>query len=131
MITIKTEEQLACMRESGRMTGDLLKYIGKSIKVGMTTFELDKLAYEYIKSLGAEPSFLNYAGYPASTCISIDDTVVHGIPSKDAVIKEQLLKQQTLFLIHLQHHLLQKDMKQPQNQQQAILPKSFLLVHLE
>lgn len=88
MITVKSEEEIARMRESGKITGDLLKYIENSIRVGMTTKELDKLAYEYIKDCGATPSFLNYAGYPASTCISIDDTVVHGIPSDDIIIKE-------------------------------------------
>ena len=88
MITIKSEEEIACMRESGRLTGDLLKYLEQEIKAGMTTKALDKLAYEYIKSFGATPSFLGYAGYPASTCISIDETVVHGIPSDDIVIKE-------------------------------------------
>ena len=86
MITIKTDEEIACMRESGKLTGDLLKYLEKEIKVGMTTKALDKLAYEYIRSFGATPSFLNYGGYPASTCISIDDTVVHGIPSDDIII---------------------------------------------
>lgn len=88
MITIKSEEQIECMRESGRLTGDLLKYLDKEIKAGMTTKALDKLAYEYIMSFGATPSFLGYAGYPASTCISIDETVVHGIPSDDIIIKE-------------------------------------------
>ena len=88
MITIKSDAEIACMRESGRLTGDLLKYLEKEIKVGMTTKALDKLAYEYITSFGATPSFLGYAGYPASTCISIDETVVHGIPSDDIVIKE-------------------------------------------
>lgn len=88
MITIKSEEEIACMRESGRLTGDLLKYLEQEIKAGMTTKALDKLAYEYIKSFGATPSFLGYAGYPASTCISIDETVVHGIPSDDIIIKE-------------------------------------------
>lgn len=88
MITIKSDAEIACMRESGRLTGDLLKYLEKEIKPGMTTKALDKLAYEYITSFGATPSFLGYAGYPASTCISIDETVVHGIPSDDIVIKE-------------------------------------------
>lgn len=88
MITIKSKEQIECMRESGRLTGDLLKYLEKEIKAGMTTKALDKLAYEYITSFGATPSFLGYAGYPASTCISIDETVVHGIPSDDIIIKE-------------------------------------------
>ncbi len=88
MIKIKTDAEIECMRKSGRLTGDLLLYLEKEIKVGMTTKALDKLAYEYITSFGATPSFLNYAGYPASTCISIDDTVVHGIPSDDIIIRE-------------------------------------------
>lgn len=88
MITIKTETEIACMRESGRLTRNVLDLIGKSIKVGMSTYELDKIAYDYIKSCGATPSFLNYEGYPASTCISIDEIVVHGIPSRDIIIKE-------------------------------------------
>ena len=88
MITLKSQAEIECMRKSGRLTGDLLKYLEKEIKVGMSTKALDKLAYDYITSFGATPSFLNYAGYPASTCISIDDTVVHGIPSDDIIIKE-------------------------------------------
>ena len=88
MITIKTEEQIAKMRESGKITKNVLDLIGKTIKSGMTTKELDKIAYDYIKSSGAEPSFLGYSGYPASLCVSIDDMVVHGIPSKDIIIKE-------------------------------------------
>lgn len=88
MITIKSPAEIECMRKSGKLTGDLLKYLEKEIKVGMSTKALDKLAYEYITSFGATPSFLGYAGYPASTCISIDDTVVHGIPSDDIIIKE-------------------------------------------
>lgn len=88
MITIKTEEQIAKMRESGKITKNVLDLIGKTIKSGMTTKELDKIAYDYIKSCGAEPSFLGYSGYPASLCVSIDDMVVHGIPSNDIIIKE-------------------------------------------
>ena len=88
MITLKNEEQIAKMRESGKITKSVLDLIGKTIKSGMTTKELDKIAYDYIKSCGAEPSFLGYSGYPASLCVSIDDMVVHGIPSNDIVIKE-------------------------------------------
>lgn len=88
MITIKTEEEIERMRVSGHLTANLLELLGESIKAGMTTAELDKIAYDYIKSVGGEPSFLNYGGYPASTCISIDDMVVHGIPSNDIFIKE-------------------------------------------
>jgi len=88
MITIKTDAEIALMRESGKLTRDVLDLIGSRIKVGMTTKELDKIAYDYIKSYGAYPSFLGYSGYPASICASIDDTVVHGIPSNDIIIKE-------------------------------------------
>lgn len=87
MIITKSPEQIECMRESGKLTGELLKYLGNQIKEGMTTKELDRLAYRFIKDYGAKPSFLNYQGYPASTCISIDDMVVHGIPSDDQIIR--------------------------------------------
>ncbi len=88
MINIKTDDQIACMRESGKITKNVLDLIGNSIKVGMTTKDLDKIAYDYIKSCGATPSFLGYGGYPASICASIDDMVVHGIPSENRVIKD-------------------------------------------
>lgn len=88
MITIKTEAEIECMRESGRLTGKVLELIGKEIRAGMTTKDLDKLALEYIRSCGAEPSFLGYSGFPASICTSIDEMVVHGIPSENVVIKE-------------------------------------------
>lgn len=87
MITVKTDEQIELMRKAGKLTGDVLKLIGSEIKEGMTTKDLDRIAYEYIKSFGGEPSFLGYSGYPASICASIDETVVHGIPSDDVVIR--------------------------------------------
>jgi methionyl aminopeptidase len=88
MITIKTAEDIEKMRVACRITGDVLKYLETQLKVGMTTKQLDKLAYEFIKDHGAYPSFLGYNGYPASTCISIDEQVVHGIPSDKQIIKE-------------------------------------------
>lgn len=88
MITIKTDAEIDCMRESGKITRDTLDYLASRIKVGMTTKELDSLAYDFIVSCGATPSFLGYSGFPASICASIDDSVVHGIPSDDIVIKE-------------------------------------------
>ena len=88
MITVKTNEQISLMRESGKLTRDVLDLIGRSIKVGMTTKDLDKIAYDFIRSNGAIPSFLGYSGYPASICASVDQMVVHGIPSEDVVIKE-------------------------------------------
>ena len=88
MITVKTEAEIALMRESGKITRDVLDLIGSRIRIGMTTKELDKIAYDYIKSCGAYPSFLGYSGYPASICASIDDIVVHGIPSDNETIKD-------------------------------------------
>ena len=88
MITIKTDEQIALMRDSGRITKNVLDLIGREIRAGMTTKDIDKLVYEYITACGAYPSFLGYSGYPASVCTSIDDMVVHGIPSENIVIKE-------------------------------------------
>lgn len=88
MITVKTDEQIALMRESGKLTKNVLDLIGKEIRPGMTTKALDKIAYDYITSFGATPSFLGYSGYPASICASIDEMVVHGIPSDDIYIKD-------------------------------------------
>ncbi len=88
MISIKTDKEIALMRESGKLTKNVLDLIGREIRVGMTTKDLDKIAFDYIKSCGAYPSFLGYSGYPASICASVDDMVVHGIPSEDVVIKD-------------------------------------------
>ena len=88
MITIKTDAEIALMRESGRLTKNVLDLIGREIRVGMSTKDLDQIAYDYIKSCGATPSFLGYSGFPASICASIDDMVVHGIPSDDEIIKD-------------------------------------------
>lgn len=88
MIRIKSESEIAFMRESGKLTRDTLDYIGSQIRAGMSTKDLDRLAYEFITSNGATPSFLGYSGYPASICSSVDEMVVHGIPSDDFIIKE-------------------------------------------
>ena len=87
MITIKTPAEIQKMREAGKLTKNVLDLIERSIREGITTKDLDKIAYDYIKSCGATPSFLGYSGYPASICTSIDEMVVHGIPSEDVVIK--------------------------------------------
>ena len=88
MIRIKTAEDLEQMREACRMTRDVLNLMEERIKPGMTTKELDEIAFRFIKGMGAEPSFLGYYGYPASICASVDDMIIHGIPSEDIVIKE-------------------------------------------
>ncbi len=88
MISIKTDAEIALMREAGRLTRDVLDLIASKIKAGMTTKELDKIAYDFITSNGGYPSFLGYNGYPASICASVDEMVVHGIPSDDIIIKD-------------------------------------------
>ena len=88
MIKIKSQEEIELMREAGRITRDTLKVVEHSIKAGVSTLELDKIAYDYIKSQNAIPSFKNYGGFPGSICASVNDTVVHGIPSADIILKE-------------------------------------------
>lgn len=88
MITIKSQKQIDLMRESGRLTKETLDYVASKIRAGMTTKDVDRMVYDYITSNGGTPSFLGYVGYPASACVSIDDMVVHGIPSDDIYIKE-------------------------------------------
>lgn len=88
MIKIKSQEEIELMREAGRITRDTLKVVEDSIRVGISTKELDKIAYDYIKSQGATPSFKNYCGFPGSICASVNDTIVHGIPSNNIVLKE-------------------------------------------
>ncbi len=81
MIYIKSSADIAKMKASGRIVYGTLKEMEKYIKAGITTQELDKIAKEYILCQGAKPSFLNYNGYPASICTSINEVVIHGIPS--------------------------------------------------
>ena len=88
MIKIKSQEEIELMREAGRITRDTLKVVEDSIRVGISTKELDKIAYDYIKSQGATPSFKNYCGFPGSICASVNDTIVHGIPSNNIILKE-------------------------------------------
>ncbi len=81
MITIKNSRELQLMREACRISARALELAGKSIEPGITTGEVERLVRQYIKSEGAEPNFMK-AGFPASACISVNDTVIHGIPGK-------------------------------------------------
>ena len=80
MITIRNEDEIELLRRAGEIVGETHHYLEKFIKPGITTKELDKLAYDFIISKGATPSCLGYEGYPATLCTSINDEVVHGIP---------------------------------------------------
>lgn len=88
MIVLKTRREIELMREAGRISAGALKLAGEAVQPGMTTAEIDKIAYDYIKSQGAIPSFLNYNGFPATACISINQEVIHGIPDREHVIRE-------------------------------------------
>ncbi len=88
MITIKSKSEVEKMRIAGKITGDALRLIEKHIRPGVSTLELDKIAYDFIKKQGATPSFLNYNGFPGSICASPNSWVVHGIPSKNIILKE-------------------------------------------
>ena len=80
MIAIKNERELALMRQACKITAAARALAGEMVRPGVTTKQIDKAVHDYIVSQGAKPSFLNYNGYPASACISVNETVIHGIP---------------------------------------------------
>ena len=82
MITIKSAQDIERMQAAGKVVEDTLKLLERSVRIGVTTAELDRIADEYIRSQGAYPTFLHYNGYPKSVCISVNEEVVHGIPGK-------------------------------------------------
>ena len=88
MITIKTPEQIAKMSVAGRITGEALALAGEMIRPGITTKQIDEKIRRHIEKCGARPSFLGYGGFPASACISVNNEVIHGIPSPRRIIEE-------------------------------------------
>ena len=87
MIVLKSGRELKIMREACRISAEALKLAGNAVQPGVTTAEIDRIAEKYILSQGAVPNFKNYNGYPATACISINNEVIHGIPSVKRVIK--------------------------------------------
>lgn len=88
MVVLKTRRELALMRDACRISAEALQIAGEAVKPGVTTAEIDRIAYSYIVKQGATPNFLHLYGFPATACISINDEVIHGIPSKERVIRE-------------------------------------------
>ncbi len=88
MIPIKTPEQLRLMKDAGQITAEALLYAEQCLRAGMTTKELDEKIHTFIVKSGARPSFLGYGGFPGSACISINEQVIHGIPSHKTVIHD-------------------------------------------
>ena len=88
MIVLKTSRELELMREACKISAQALEVAGQAVKPGISTWEIDKIAYDFIKKQGAEPNFLGLYGFPGTACISINDEVIHGIPSKNRILKE-------------------------------------------
>lgn len=88
MISIKSAKQIQKMRESCKLTRELFLILEEKIRPGVTTMELDTIAYNFYKKHGATPNFLNYNGFPGTICASVNDEVVHGIPSRHRVLAE-------------------------------------------
>ncbi|MEW5796811.1 MAG: type I methionyl aminopeptidase [Candidatus Zixiibacteriota bacterium] len=91
MIRLKTKEEIEIMRRAGAVVAGALNMIGREIKPGMTTAQLDALIEDYIRSMGAIPAFKGYQGFPASACISVEDEVVHGIPGKRKIREGEIV----------------------------------------
>lgn len=87
-ISIKSEKEIELMQESGRILARVLEKLEEYVIPGISTLDIDKKCYELIKSYGCIPSFLDYNGFPASLCVSVNDEVVHGIPDEDHILRE-------------------------------------------
>lgn len=87
-VTIKSRHKIELMREAGRLLEIVHKELADAVRPGISTYELDKLGERVIRGFGCEPNFLNYNGFPASFCISVNDEVVHGIPHKGRILQE-------------------------------------------
>lgn len=88
MIYYKTEEEIELLRENNRMVGQTLAEVGKWLEPGVSTLKLDKIGEEFIRDHGAEPGFKGYEGFPGALCISVNEEVVHGIPSSEKILKD-------------------------------------------
>ena len=88
MIFVKSEKEIDLIRESCKIVKETLDFVGSKIKAGMSTKEVDELVERYIRASGANPSCLGYGGFPASACVSVNETVVHGIPDYETILKD-------------------------------------------
>jgi len=88
MIQLKNADQIKIMKEAGRITGEALLVARDHVRPGVSTYEIDRVVREHIERAGAKPSFLGYYGFPGSACVSVNDEVIHGIPSKQRILME-------------------------------------------
>lgn len=103
-VTIKSDAQIALMRESGRLLSIMHEELHKALKPGMSTLDIDRLGETIIRDFGCIPNFKNYNGYPASICVSVNDEVVHGIPSKKRILQEGDIVSLDAGLIYKGYH---------------------------
>jgi methionyl aminopeptidase len=103
-VTIKTAREIELMREAGRLLEIVHNQLGEFIKPGITTLDIDRLGEKLIRNLGCTPNFLHYNGYPASICVSVNDEVVHGIPSKKRILREGDIVSLDAGLIYKGYH---------------------------
>ena len=103
-VTIKSEPEIEKMREACRLIAIVHDELGKALHPGMSTWEIDHMGEEMIRSFGCIPNFLNYKGYPASICVSVNNEVVHGIPSKKRIIQEGDIVSLDAGLIYQGYH---------------------------
>lgn len=103
-VTIKSQREIALMREAGKMLEEVHNKLGEAVKPGISTKEIDELGEKLIRKMGCIPNFLNYQGYPASICVSVNEEVVHGIPSRTRILKEGDIVSLDAGLIYKGYH---------------------------
>lgn len=103
-VTIKTAREIELMREAGRLLEKVHDELADFVKPGISTLDIDRFGEKLIRSLGCTPNFLNYNGYPASICVSVNDEVVHGIPKKNRILQEGDIVSLDAGLIYKGYH---------------------------
>ena len=103
-VTIKSQREIELMRESCRLLSIVHDEMGKAVKPGMSTFQIDKIGEDIIRSFGCIPNFKNYNGFPAAVCVSVNEEVVHGIPSKKKILREGDIVSLDAGLIYKGYH---------------------------
>ena len=99
MISLKSPRDIEGMRRAGQITAAARALAGKMVRPGVTTLEIDTAVRKFIESQGATPSFLGYGGFPASACISVNDEVIHGIPSNQVLKEGDIVKKGDLLFV--------------------------------
>lgn len=103
-IMLKSKHEIELMEEAGKRLSETLVMLKEHVKPGISTYEIDRIGRKHIENMGCIPSFLNYNGFPASICISVNDEVVHGIPSKDRILKDGDIVSLDAGLIYRGYH---------------------------